>query len=290
MRQAWRNAWLLGGFALMVAAGALVYVTSPGSPWLGKIGAAFDEALAPLAKGALRIAGGVAGARRYFTTVARLEEERARLEKEAGRARLLEAEVEELRQENARLRALLAFRSSLGDLGGRPVAATVIARNPERWFSSVTVAAGRRQGVGQYGPVLAAGGLAGRVLRVGDDTSQVLLITDPRSGVGGRAQRDTRAAGVVLGRGGRDGLLVMRFFRNDAEVRRGDLIVTSGLGEVFPPGLPVGRVVDVFSGEGGLVRYAHLAPAADLDRLSDVLILPARSPAAGARAGRADGR
>ncbi len=282
MRQAWRNARIVGAVVLLLLVGLLVYLTRSPQSWLGTIGTAVDDALVPLQRGATRVGHAVAAGAAQLRSVASLRRERDRLAREAARVSLLEAQLDEARQENARLRALLSFRSSLeGRWASPPLTAQVIGRNPERWFSYVTVAAGRRQGVELYSPVLAAGGLVGRVTRVGEDSSQVLLLTDPRSGVGVRSRHDRRAAGVVLGRGGRDGLLVLRLFRSDAEVKRGDLLVTSGLGEVFPPGLPVGRIGEVYRGEGGLVLYARVTPAADLDRLTEVLILPG-GPAAGA--------
>ncbi len=274
MRQAWRNAWIAGSVAILLLAVLLGYLTRSAHPWLTAVGTAVDDALAPLQRGVLRVGHAVAGGAAYLRSVEGLRRERDRLADQAAKVGLLEAQLEEVRQENARLRALLAFRSGLRSASDiPPLAAPVIGRNPERWFSYVTVAAGRSEGVAVYDPVLAAGGLAGRVVRVGEHSSQVLLLTDPRSGVGVRSQKDVRAAGVALGKGGRDGLLVLRLFRTDAEVRRGELLVTSGLGEVFPAGLPVGRVSEVYRGEGGLVLYARVTPAADLDRLNEVLIL-----------------
>lgn len=205
------------------------------------------------------------------TTLASLDEIRQReeeLQRQAARVEELERRVAVLEEENRRLRALLGLRLPVP---GRVIGARVVGRNPDNWLSRVVIDQGTGSGVGKNAPVLTDRGLVGRVSSPGPHQSVVTLLSDPGSAVGAMVAR-TRDAGVCYGQVGTD-LLRMRFFSRDARVVPGDLIVTSGLGGVFPPHLVVGTVVETFRGDYGLVQYATVRPAADLRRLEEVVVL-----------------
>jgi rod shape-determining protein MreC len=164
---------------------------------------------------------------------------------------------------------LLGFKERTGVEG---IAAQVVARNPNNWFSTVTLNRGANHGVRRDMVVVTAQGLVGRVSEVAPQTAKVMLITDPESGVGGLIQR-SRDTGVVLGQTGDRARVIMKLFSPESAPLVGDKVITSGLGMVFPKGLSIGEVVSVETGDYGLVRYVEIEPAVDLDRLEEVLII-----------------
>ena len=184
----------------------------------------------------------------------------------------LEGEIAVLREyqlENERLRQLLDYRDN--NAGVEPLVADVIGRDPANWFGVVRVNRGADHGVRPDQPVVLPSGLVGRVIAVTPRTADVLLITDPRSGVGAMLQ-DSRTPGVVRGVLDRSRPLRMSYLSRETEVERGQLVVTSGLG-IYPKGIPVGRVIAVQKDEAGLTLNADIEPLVDFDHLEEVLII-----------------
>ena len=151
------------------------------------------------------------------------------------------------------------------------LAGEVVGRESGGWVRAITVNRGRGSGVAQQTPVIVPEGLVGRVVQVRPGASVVQLINDPASTVGAVVQR-TRTPGLVEGDAG--GVVRFKFMARDgAQVAPGDLIVTSGLGSLFPKGLPVGRVVVIEDKGSALFHFAVVAPAADFPRVEEVLLL-----------------
>ncbi len=123
--------------------------------------------------------------------------------------------------------------------------------------------------------VLQGRGLAGRVIKTDGHIADVMLLTDEDSGVAAHVQR-SRHFGVVLGERVLDtpeGLLELRYLAHDADVREGDLIVSSGDGLVYPPGIPIGHVVSVKRDPAtDTDKIAVVRPVADFRRLEFVLV------------------
>lgn len=172
----------------------------------------------------------------------------------------LEAEVKDLR-ETLRIRDRLAFET---------IGATIIGEVPSNFEASVTIDRGSADGVAMDMAVIAADGLVGRVVRVTANFSKVLLITDPNSSVAARLAA-SRESGILTGQRERD----LRFSLVDPEtpVAPGEQVVTSGLGGVFPGGIPVGVVSQVVPDETALEKQILVRPTVDFSRLSDVLVV-----------------
>lgn len=194
--------------------------------------------------------------------------ENAALRAEAERLRLQSLQVDETRQENVRLRRLLALheRLPLSALAGE-----VVGREAGGWVRAFTVNRGRGSGVTRQVPVIVPEGLVGRVVQVRAGASVIQLLNDPASTVGAVVQR-TRTLGLVEGDAG--GTVRLKFMARDgAHVAPGDVVVTSGLGSLFPKGLPIGRVVAIQDKGSALFHFAVLAPAVDFARVEEVLLL-----------------
>lgn len=190
------------------------------------------------------------------------------LRAENERLRVQALQAADTRDENARLRQMLALRDRLPL---STLAGDVIGREAGGWVRTLTINRGRGDGVGQQTPVIVPAGLVGRVVQVRARAAVVQLLNDPTSTVGAVVQR-TRTAGLVEGDPG--GTVRFKFMARDgAGVAPGDLVVTSGLGALFPKGLPVGRVIAVEDKGSALFHFAVIAPAVDFSRVEEVLLL-----------------
>lgn len=194
--------------------------------------------------------------------------ENRRLRDEVQRLRVDALWVTEAADENRRLRRLLDLRNRL------PIATLpgeVIAREWGGWVRSLTINRGRGDDVKRLTAVISPDGLVGRVVEVRLGASIVQVLTDPSSTVGARALR-TRTPGIVEGEP-RGTIRFKYMARDGAGLAVNDVVVTSGLGGVFPRGVPIGRVRAIDDRGSALFHYALLAPVVDFARVDEVLLV-----------------
>jgi rod shape-determining protein MreC len=188
----------------------------------------------------------------------------------------LREEIKWLRQENhryleaylqhQRLQRLLDFREQMPL---NVVAAEVIGRNANSWTEIIYVNRGTRDQVLKGLPVVTHEGLVGQVIYAAPTLSQVMLLTDFRSGVDALVQR-SRASGVVIGRG--RNIAELKFLPVSADVQSGDRLISSGMGGVFPKGLIIGEVKEI-QRNGHQSQHVEIQPSVDFSHLEEVLIL-----------------
>lgn len=196
-----------------------------------------------------------------------LREENERLVAEIARLREAEREVQQLSQ-------LLNLREARPD--DIFVAASVFARDPSNVKDTIAIDAGQSDGLQEGMVVLTRqGSLVGTIDRVLDNAAWVTLITDPTSAVSARIQ-ESRAEGVVAGAA--DGSLTMEFVQETADVKAGDLVLTSGIGGRHPAGELIGQVVEVEGTGPELFQEVRLQSLADLSQLEKVLVLASFLP------------
>ena len=213
----------------------------------------------------------------------------AELQREVGRLRLVEGELERVAQENSRLREMLSLQPQPGI---RAVACPVLERGGAvGWWGFLVVGKGADHGIAPGDPVVVAAGLVGRVTAVSARTADVLLITDANFRVAceletGRPELGG-VRGVLCGAGGRSSgnpmlemvyvadPLRLRYLRRDFEPAPQTRVVTSGLGGGFPRGLTVGYLLETRVTADGLYREAAVMPAADVGLLDEVMVLVA---------------
>ena len=180
-------------------------------------------------------------------------------------------ELETLRAENERLKDLLAFVDSTPEL--TYVSGMVIGHSQGVWFDTFTINVGRNQGVEKNMPVVTAG-LVGRVTQVGATWSKVIAMIDPSMSVSVMVER-TRDSGMVRGMlqaGSSVDTLELYYLPMDDDLVPGDKIVTSGIGGIYPKGLPVGTVIEV-SRSGESTSNAIVQPTADFRHIEEVLVV-----------------
>lgn len=177
-------------------------------------------------------------------------------------------QVEQLQAENARLRALLEVRSGLQV---RSQAAEVLYEATDPYSRKVVIDRGMAQGIAAGSPVISEAGVIGQVTRVYPLSSEVTLLTDKDAAVpvlNGRTQARSAAYGSTTG-----DALELRFMAGNADVQLGDLLQTSGVDGVYPPGLPVAKVVAIDRKVDSGFAKILLAPVALPDGVRHVLVL-----------------
>jgi rod shape-determining protein MreC len=187
----------------------------------------------------------------------------------------LERNAAEVLQENARLREQLGFSQSLNY---RHIPAELIGRDPDNLFSALVINKGKYSGVANNMAVIAwqngVQGLVGKVIQAGQFESLVMPLYDVSCFVSSRLAV-SRYEGIVEGQGNPDVPLRMRFINKRArdEINYGDLIISNGIGGVYPPGLTVGRVSKVYYQEYEISMDVELEPAVDFSRLEYVFVI-----------------
>ena len=234
----------------------------------GRAGELVAVVLTPVQSLLVRVHRGALGFWANYVDWKLVRHEVVSLRGENEKLRVQALQAGETREENIRLRRLLVLRDRLPLA---TVAGEVIGREAGGWVRSLTVNRGRGDGIAQQTPVIVPDGLVGRVVQVHRGAAVIQLLNDPASTVGAVVQR-TRTAGLVEGDAG--GSLRFKFMARDgASVAPGDLVVTSGLGTLFPKGLPVGRVIKIEDKGSALFHFAILAPAVDFSRVEEVLLV-----------------
>lgn len=173
-----------------------------------------------------------------------------------------------LEQENQRLRTLLGspVRPDV-----RKIVAELMAVDNNPYSHQIVINKGTLQGVYEGQPVLDDKGIVGQVMQVGTTTSRVLLIADVTHAVPVRVLRNN--VRLVASGSGQLNRLVINHVPHSTDIEPGDVLVSSGLGQVFPEGYPVGRIVDVIRDETRPFAVIRAVPAAQLDRLKYLLLL-----------------
>lgn len=175
-------------------------------------------------------------------------------------------QVQGVSLQNKRLRELLDF---VDDLDRAALPAQVIGEDASNWARTITIDKGSRAGLYAGLPVVAAQGVVGRIIKTAPASSRVLLVTDASSAVAVLVQR-TRTRGIARGRGGD---LSIEYALRKADISSGDLLVTSGMGGVFPKGLPLGLVESVKKDQFGLFQQVRAVTTVDFSLLEEVMVI-----------------
>jgi rod shape-determining protein MreC len=220
-----------------------------------------------LEKGITAVKNAVTGTISKYLLVVGREEENRRLK---NRIVELEAEKNELleaRLEVQRLRKLLKLKSERRDV---VAVARVFARDPSNWFRMIWIDKGRKSGIRRDMVAVTPAGPVGRVNRVLENSSSVMLITDINSAVAVRTQT-SRLEGILEGSGGDE--CYLKYIPGDAAITPGERLITSGLDRIFPKGLMIGTVTEVRKEGGDMFQHIVVKPVQDLKKIEEVAIL-----------------
>jgi rod shape-determining protein MreC len=207
--------------------------------------------------------------------LATLREEYNELSSRISRYEQLERSSAEIRQENTRLKEQLGFSESMIY---KHVPAKVIARDPDNLYSAFVINKGSRDGIEADMPVIAfqdgMQALVGKVVQAGFVESLIMPLYDTSSYVSARFS-ESRYEGIVEGQGRYEDPLVMRFIRRRAgdEIQFGDMVISSGMGRLYPADINIGRVSRVLVQESENTIDVELESATDFSRLEYVFVI-----------------
>lgn len=155
-----------------------------------------------------------------------------------ARVEQLQNEIQELKQQNQQLKQLTSYSASVPNKG---ILAPIVLRSADNWWQQLTIGRGSADGIAIDYIVVGTGGVVGRVIAVSPHTSRVLLVSDPSNRMGVLISR-TRNLGILQGT--RTNQAVLQFFDKRPSVKKGDIVSTSAVSQLFPTGLSVGRIVE----------------------------------------------
>jgi rod shape-determining protein MreC len=205
-------------------------------------------------------------------------EENQMLKEQLSQYRSLIYEVQEVRQENEELRDTLGLLESDSIRRHEAIQATVIARSPERWMEMITINRGEEHGVEANMLVTTADGMIGKIQSANKFTARVKLLTgfDQFNRISAMVSReDSRNIfGMIEGFDEETNSLRFQIIEeSDDDIEEDELVVSSGMGGVFPAGVPIGTVREVTSDQYGLTQIALIEPSADMYELNQVIVL-----------------
>jgi rod shape-determining protein MreC len=204
----------------------------------------------------------------YLSEVARLRAENAEMRRvETVNARTL-LQVEQLAQENRQLRELLGTRERAAL---RSVVAEVLYDTRDPFSRKLVLDKGVQQGLAIGQPVIDAQGVVGQITRVFPLSAELTLVTDRNMSIPVQVQR-TGLRSIAFG-GPEPGRMELRYMSVNADLKEGDQLVTSGLDTLYPPGLPVGRIVSVDRSKTGNFARVVAEPIAGAERSRMLLVL-----------------
>lgn len=180
--------------------------------------------------------------------------------------------VEEYITENERLKKLLNVSNE--QIEYVTVSANVVSYEPDNWFSYITIDRGANVGIEISDPVITANGLLGQVSEVGENWAKISTVINSECSVGGRIVRNGEI-GIVEGdvKLAKTQKCKLGYLVSNASVIAGDILETSGLGGIYPPGIFIGTITEISKDNMGRLDYAVIEPVVDFDSLHEVLVI-----------------
>jgi rod shape-determining protein MreC len=276
-----RRRAVLAVFVVLSIAILTAYFGESGGGFFHTLQRGTQEAVAPVETGASRALKPARDFVGWIGDTVDAKDQNADLKKEVQglRGRLAKAEVD-LRDAN-QLKALASLhQENYFPQSTAPVTARVIARSSTVWYSTLKIDKGSSDGLRDNQPVIAAGGLIGKLTSVTGGTSEVRLITDGESGVSAQVF-PAGVTGVVRPEVGDPEDLLLEHVESGRRVTENTLVVTSGFKSsrtesLFPRGIPIGRVTKVDLDELETYQRVHVKPFADMRRIDLVQVLTRR--------------
>lgn len=214
------------------------------------------------------------GVTNYFKSLAQLTNAASENDQLKQRIQELEVQIQsngDLAVENERLKSLLNLKN---ESTYQVRTAKIIGRDPSSWFNDTIINVGSYNDIKLNMPVVANGGLVGRITAISPLTSQVTLVTDEKFGAGAIVGEigTSNVLGVIKGLNNRE-LLEMLYVPGSTEIQIGQSVYTSGQEGIYPPGLKLGEIVDIQSGSATTSHIIYVKPSAQLNSMLEVAVL-----------------
>lgn len=231
-----------------------------------------NTAITPLQSGVTKIINPIKNHITLLDEMKDYRSENERLKREINKLKIQNRDEESYIKENNRLKTLLDLKEKEVNL--TTVSAEVISRDYDEWYKGVTINRGEAHGINVSDAVMTADGILGVVDSVGTNWAKVITIYDSNTAVGVKL---TRTGDVAVLEGSNDLASVkkckMEYISDSASIINGDILVTSGLGGVYPAGLMVGKIDEVKIDAMGKIEYAVVKPSVSFDDVYEVLVI-----------------
>jgi len=209
----------------------------------------------------------------HYLFLMETQQENDRLKQQLAQLKQENIQLRELTSAGERLKKLLQLKS---ELSGPSLVAEVVGRGPSPFLQTFFINKGRKDGLARGMPIVLPDGVVGRLEKTSGHFSQVVLLNDPGFAVDCLAQR-SRVRGVLSGIPG-EGHCRMKYIPRTEDIRAGDIIITSGLDQLYPKGLILGRVLRVDPKVKGNFLFVEVIPECKVSQIEEVLILQKRPP------------
>lgn len=181
-----------------------------------------------------------------------------------------------LAEENKALKKELKLQGTLTDY--ETVTASILSRNPDNWQSTLVINQGSLAGLKKNMPVMANAGMIGRLTEVSKTTAKVTLVSNVEQLTNGfaatiKTKDGQNINGILSGYDNKKKALKVTQLKTDEAIKKGDLVMTSGLGGLTPRGLYIGKVAGIVKDEYGLANSVYVTPAADLNEITVVTVI-----------------
>jgi rod shape-determining protein MreC len=212
----------------------------------------------------------------FFSSIEKnkqLKQELAQVKKMLEQYEQSQYEYEEVKRENKRLRNLIGIQS---DLEYETVIAEIVAKSPQNYYKTLIVNRGKNSGIEKWMPVVAYQNetrcVVGKVIDVQQFSARIQPLIDQSSYIGVMLM-ESRYSGLLQGQSPVSDNCLMQYVDRRAEISYGDLVITSGMGGIFPKGIIIGEIVSVSKKRYGVFQEAIVKPVVDYGRLEEVYII-----------------
>ncbi|KYH34478.1 cell shape-determining protein MreC precursor [Clostridium tepidiprofundi DSM 19306] len=204
----------------------------------------------------------------------RVKEENKRLKEINNKLQRFEIENKLLKKENNRLRKMLNFiQSSTEDY--KYIGCDIIGISGNSFFDGFIINRGSKDGIKKRMVAVTADGLVGQVTAVGTNWAIVQTLSNENIAVAGYVERNSFNNGIIKGYKDDDNKLLYRIEipTLESDIKVGDVILTSGIGRIYPKGIKVGKVINVIDDKGQISKYGIIKPYVDINRLEEIFIV-----------------
>lgn len=238
----------------------------------GAVGNIVGIIFSPVQKAVSSVTSSIDGFMVFMWEMQSYKEENERLVSEVNRLKKENRSIEDYKTENERLKELLGLKDTMWQYETK--AARIVAYEPNNWYETLVINKGTADGIVVGNVVMTGEGIVGQITDAGTNWARISAIINMDNAVG---VRNSRTGDIAIVEGdislSKKGCCKMSFMSKDSAVIVGDMVETSGLGGIYPAGMTVGKVTEIFSDNSGAMQYAVIEPEVDFDNLREVLVI-----------------
>lgn len=219
------------------------------------------------------IQGGVGRLWAGFTELTEVREELAKTREKLQKYEALSEDLYEIKKENERLKRVLGL---MDEAPPDSIPAIIISKDPDNWFRTIIINKGKSSGIKVNMPVIAFRGgqkaVVGKIIEARGSISRILPLISPNMKMGVKIQ-ESAYPGILMGYSASSNICIMDYVSRDAQIRTGDIVVTSGQAGIFPQGIIVGTVIRANLLETSSYQRVVVNPIIEYNQLEEVYVI-----------------